>query len=278
MKDPYCVHKSISVLAYTLSSSTSVFPNGTLVAYSKTDTDRDACEGTVPDNNIKGAIVLVKRGTCKFDEKAAVVSKAGGVAMLIYDASGEDSFAPSTPTASIPVAAVSYKTGAQLLQHLQASSSLAVAFSLQLFATKISTAGRLSTFSSVGPSNKLGIKPDLAGVGGYVFSTLPLNQGGYGTLSGTSMASPFVAGACALYIQAKLHARDPVTMLSRLQNYARVVPTIEDQPDNPVRQGAGLIQGKYCCWHNAVLIITEQHLFSFFLSKQSMTRSRVLYA
>ena len=38
--------------------------------------------------------------------------------------------------------------------------------------------------------------------GGSVRSTLPLELGGHGTLSGTSMASPHVAGAIALALAA----------------------------------------------------------------------------
>ena len=39
---------------------------------------------------------------------------------------------------------------------------------------------------------------DIAAPGGCIYSTFPLEQGGYGTISGTSMASPHAAGALAL--------------------------------------------------------------------------------
>jgi subtilisin len=47
-----------------------------------------------------------------------------------------------------------------------------------------------------------GAAVDIAAPGGCIYSTYPLEKGGYGTISGTSMASPHVAGALALLASA----------------------------------------------------------------------------
>jgi subtilisin-like proprotein convertase family protein len=58
-----------------------------------------------------------------------------------------------------------------------------------------------SSFSSQGPSDDLRIKPDISGNGSGLFSTFDSANDAYGTISGTSMASPNVAGSMLLLQQ-----------------------------------------------------------------------------
>lgn len=91
----------------------------------------------------------------------------------------------------------------------------------------ITSTGTLSTFSNYGPTTV-----DLAAPGQSIYSTLP--GGTYGTYSGTSMATPHVTGAVALYSAANgaasadtirqtlLSATDPTPSLESLMAAGRL--------------------------------------------------------
>ena len=102
----------------------------------------------------------------------------------------------------------------------------------------------MSEFSSWGPTHDLKIKPEITAHGGEITSTVP---GGYGEQSGTSMASPNMAGFTALvrsYIKNALNKKDPVE-INRLamQLIMSTATTAYDQDGlaySPRKQGAGI--------------------------------------
>lgn len=111
------------------------------------------------------------------------------------------------------------------------------------------TANASSSFSSFGMSAELELKPDIGAPGGNIYSTYPLSTGdgsGYAVLSGTSMASPHVAGAVALILQAypKTQAKDVRGLMmntASLRWYLNGSTLLEGLPDYVQRQGAGMV-------------------------------------
>ena len=78
-------------------------------------------------------------------------------------------------------------------------STLSVAgYEAVISVAAITSTGGLASFSNFGAASV-----DLGAPGSLIYSTLP---GGYGTMSGTSMATPFVAGAIALFASVSLTA------------------------------------------------------------------------
>ncbi|KAI8377474.1 peptidase S8/S53 domain-containing protein [Radiomyces spectabilis] len=236
--EPMMLLENGELYPFLASKEHPIMPNGTVVSYDNSSTETSlACKGSHPSSDIRGKIALVRRGSCTFDEKATTAAQFGAIAILVYDPDQEkEAFQPGLKTGPIPAAGISLTAG----NKLASLSPVGVVFNKELSTVPLSTAGRISVFSSVGPTFEFNLKPDIAGVGGMIFSTLPLSLGGYGTLSGTSMATPYITGCFALYLQAHPNT-DPATIAEQFKNYAAPAP-YNDTFDNPFRQGAGLVQ------------------------------------
>lgn len=100
---------------------------------------------------------------------------------------------------SLPCVMISQEDGQVLVEEAGEDGMGALTVSAQWQTVQAEDGGQLSSFSSWGGLPDLTLKPDLAAVGGNVYSTM--DGGAYGTMSGTSMAAPQASGMAALLLQ-----------------------------------------------------------------------------
>jgi len=163
----------------------------------------DACTA-LPAGSLTGKVALIRRGTCTFHIKSLNAQNAGAVGVVLYNnVSGFNSATVAgSPPITIPVVTTSNTFGV-LIDGRLAAGSVDLSWT-DISGTFVSPTGNLiSSFSSYGLAPDLSLKPDIGAPGGNIYSSIPLELGGYGINSGTSMSSPHVAGAVALLLQAR---------------------------------------------------------------------------
>ena len=181
-----------------------------------------------PPGSLTGKIVLVDRGTCLFSDKIRNVANGGGLIGVIGLVAPGDPFDGAFgggPTITIPGFMVSQSTANSI------KSQLAVGVVARFDPNnRIPLVTSVVTTSARGPSYSVNsIKPDIAAPGASVSA-----EAGTGTgqtaFSGTSGATPMVAGSAALLIQGRPTA-------TPLETKARLMNTTEPNVlTNPVAQ------------------------------------------
>ncbi|MGH3103486.1 MAG: S8 family serine peptidase [Gaiellaceae bacterium] len=201
----------------------------------------DAC-AALPAGSLAGKAALIRRGTCGFYNKALNAQIAGAAAVVLYN--NAIGFVSPTvagaPAITIPVV-MAGKSDGELIDSRLAAGPVSMSWTATTASSSNPTAGQISAFSSFGPGAELLLKPDLGAPGGSIWSTYPVEKGGHASLSGTSMSSPYVAGAAALLLEAR-PAVPAGLVRTLLQNSAD--PKAKTAPagvDNVHRQGAGLL-------------------------------------
>ncbi|KAJ1905671.1 hypothetical protein LPJ81_001797 [Coemansia sp. IMI 209127] len=201
--------------------------------------NNEGCNST--SRNLSGKVALVKRGTCTFVQKALNAQEAGAVGIVIYN-NDSGMLSPGVNSSiTIPTVIISRSDGTALEEGALQGESTVVA-RMDAFGTfPADTGGMMSSFSSYGPTPELGIAPLVSAPGGNIWSTYPQKLGSYATLSGTSMATPFVSGVVALLKQAQpdLASADIRDIL--VESAQPLLDNTTGKLIHPYHSGAGLV-------------------------------------
>ncbi|CAF1060132.1 unnamed protein product [Rotaria sordida] len=165
-------------------------------------TPNDGCRS--PTLNVTGAVVLYAFNNgdeCGSAVRCNLAAQAGATGCLIYNVGA------IAGSSTIPSGSISMADGSKIIAIVTNNPSAIFTFTNSQGLAPISTGGTPSSFTSIGLTGDLLFKPQISGIGGYVYSTISSfaaeNQrtsNAYATQSGTSMATPYVAGTLALYL------------------------------------------------------------------------------
>ncbi len=193
--------------------------------------------------DVKGKIALIQRGVTMFSEKVKAAAAAGAVGAVVYNnVDGEDVYM-ELDGCSIPAVFISKEDGEYLLN---ATKKVLVFDSAMSELVENEKAYTMSAFSSWGVTPEFELKPEITGVGESVYSAAV--GGTYTSLSGTSMATPFISGISALLCEkldldrkALSVSERPAYIKSILMNSAHPLSdAVAGTEFSPRQQGAGL--------------------------------------
>ena len=208
--------------------------------------DGAALKAKYPEG-LAGKIVLVKRGTLTFQDKFNNIAGSKPAGFIVYNnVPGDSLVVMSLATDGVPAAFISQADGEAMLA--------AADHRLNVVPGKVvppSSKYSMSSFSSWGVTPDLRLKPEVAAPGGNIYSSVP--GGNYEFMSGTSMATPQMAGVSTVVLQrvqndplfASMSAREKVDVVQNLimGTAAPIVDPLQDTgaPYSPRKQGSGLV-------------------------------------
>ncbi len=244
-------------------------PNEAVYANLGTDADYDALSKQGVD--VKGKVVVVSRGNLTFDAKVRGAAAHGAKAIVIFNGNvkagspNEADLSESVPGRDAPVGSIAFlgdsfeyvpyfdmsgTEGRALAREAlkQDKPEFKVTFGSDYPKTVVA-GDKMASFSSRGPNGDegLGIKPDVVAPGVNLLSTFPeygkfdpsvSYDEAYARLSGTSMATPHVAGL-ALLLKQKYPNWSPYDVRAALANTADTISDESGTPYDVYSQGAG---------------------------------------
>lgn len=198
--------------------------------------------GTLDPARTAGAIVLCERGVVDRVAKSAEVARVGGIGMVLVNA-GPNSI--DLDTHSVPTVHLDAEAYDAVSGYAATAGASVTLEDGNTTGGPSAPAPQVAGFSSRGPILADGgdvLKPDVAAPGVAILADAANAEGEdprFQLLSGTSMASPHLAGLAALYLGERPNA-SPAEVKSALMTTAYDTVDRAGQPvDDPFLQGAG---------------------------------------
>jgi len=200
--------------------------------------------GTLDPAKVAGHIVVCDRGNNARAEKSQVVKDAGGIGVVLVNVpGGSDSL--DNDFHAVPTVHLAAAHRAAVLAYVQGGVDRPITLIGENTTGETTPVPQIAGFSSRGPMLADGsdvMKPDVAAPGVAILAAAHNAAGEeptFGILSGTSMASPHVAGLGALYLGERPNAT-PAEVKSALMTTAYDTVLADGSANtNPFEQGAG---------------------------------------
>lgn len=195
--------------------------------------------------DVKGRVAVVERGTIDFVSKQRIAYEQGAVALVVYD-NVEGALVSMYNGEYLPNVFICKADGQRMIDAANENGIGIIEIKVygDLTPIKNGLGGNMSDFSAWGVTADLQLTPDVTAPGGNIYSCF--TDGEYGTMSGTSMACPHVAGMGAIVLQ-YLHDQYPgltdeqYHIITESLIMCTAVPTLADNGIyySPRNQGAG---------------------------------------
>lgn len=264
----YSIPSHTPMMAWTLGMeqfSSIIGPDPIEVVYAGLGADQDYI-----GKDVSGKVAFVSRGNLAYVDKIAIAKNHGAKAIVIFngnytkneqgemvadlseyipDRDGYNGFYFGSSFDYIPTFDMQGTVGRAIAKQILSDPQTSLYFTFGDFIMDVFPGDDITDFSSRGPNAdaNYSIKPDISAPGNNVLSTIPYfldSQSSYtqayGRLSGTSMASPHVAGAAILLQQ--LHPEwSPFEIRAALANTAVSLSNYAGRAYDVYSQGAGRI-------------------------------------
>jgi len=196
---------------------------------------------------LTGKLALIQRGSCAFTDKVNNAASLGALGAIIFNhaSGGNDLVLMAGPPVNIPAGFIAHDDGISLALDSGMTAMVTAEDGVSTVADKYIPADTIAGFSSRGPRGfDSMLKPDITAPGVGIFAA-KMGGGTEGTSkSGTSMATPHIAGVAALLKQAHPDWT-PEYIKAAMMNTA--MDLVDETSTEVPRQGSGRVDA----WNSA---------------------------